>query len=615
MTEYGRGSGPEPWHPDDPLYGDQGWNGLQPQQGQVPYGGQYPQEPQHAQPQPHHPFPQSHEPQQQYPGPYPGQQYADQHQGRQQGQPSGQYAQPYPQQQYQDQYTDQYQDQYADPQSGYGSQQHQPQHQPPQHQQQHAPVPAAVQYGGGAGAGGWDGAVPNPFDQQPAAGYPGEAPDLYGTPDAYPPPQPPNRRGQVPEPATEWQDDEPSAADEPEHAFFSGGGGNDDDGDDSEGRGRGGSGGGNGRRGGRTKKKKGRNGVACLFVSLVLVGGVGGVGYYGYSFVKERFGAPEDFAGGGTGSVEIEIPKGASLGQMGRILKDAGVVKSIDAFTAAAQQHETKGLGIQPGLYALKKEMSGAAAVELMVNPANINALDVNPAERNVDVYKKIDKKLGKPEGTTRNIAKNQYKTFGLPTWAAPGPDTKDPLEGFLYPARYDLGKGATPEKLLKQMVTRAASHYNSLDLAPKAEALGLNSPLELVTVASLVAAEGKNHDDYRKMAEVVYNRLKVTNQVTSRRLEFDSTINYIRNESTVDISAKEARALKDPYNTYHVRGLPAGPIGNPGDDAVSGALSPDKGGWMFFISIDGKTTTYTRTLDEHDKLVAEFNKRRKSGG
>ncbi|WP_308072412.1 endolytic transglycosylase MltG [Streptomyces bambusae] len=557
------------------------YGGQQQYAGQQFDTGQYP-----AQYPGHHP---------QQPGGYPDQQYP------------GQYADQYPDQ-YPDQYGQQHQQlppqQYADP-HGYGN------------RPREAAVPAAPHYGGGTG--GWDGGVPDAYGQQPASGYPGEAPDLYGTSEAYPPPQPPNRRVPAPEPAPEWQDDDP-AADEPEHAFFAGGGdgsdGGDDDGDAPDDRGRGDS----GRRGGsgRTKgkpKKKGRNGVACLFVSLVLVGGIGGIGYYGYSFVQERFGAPEDYTGAGTGTVEVEIPKGASLAQMGGILKEAGVVKSTDAFTAAAQQHSTKGLGIQPGLYVLKKEMSAAAAVELMVNPSNINALDVNPAQRNVRVYENIDKKLKKPEGTTREIAKKQWKTLGLPAWATPAADAKDPLEGFLYPGRYDLGKDVTPEKLLKQMVSRASSHYNSLDLEPKARAMGLKSPLELLTVASLVAAEGKTAEDYKKMSEVVYNRLKRTNDQTNRKLQFDSTINYIKDESTVDITSAEAQALKDPYNTYVVEGLPPGPIGNPGDDAVRAAFSPDKGGWMFFITLDNETTKFTKTFAEHNKLVAEFNKKRQSGG
>ncbi|WP_206190961.1 endolytic transglycosylase MltG, partial [Streptomyces phaeochromogenes] len=66
-----------------------------------------------------------------------------------------------------------------------------------------------------------------------------------------------------------------------------------------------------------------------------------------------------------------------------------------------------------------------------------------------------------------------------------------------------------------------------------------------------------------------------------------------------------------DPYNTYFYKGLPPGPIGNPGQDALKASVSPDGGAWMFFISIDGKKTDFTKTLSEHEKLVEEFNARR----
>jgi UPF0755 protein len=125
------------------------------------------------------------------------------------------------------------------------------------------------------------------------------------------------------------------------------------------------------------------------------------------------------------------------------------------------------------------------------------------------------------------------------------------------------------------------------------------------------VQAEGITHDDFRKMASVVYNRLKPTNDVTNQKLEFDSTYNYLKGQSKIDISVAEIRNYDDPYNTYFYKGLPPGPIGNPGEDALKAAVNPDGGAWMFFISIDGKKTDFTKTLADHEKLVQKFNERR----
>ncbi|GAA3111756.1 hypothetical protein GCM10020254_67410 [Streptomyces goshikiensis] len=161
-------------------------------------------------------------------------------------------------------------------------------------------------------------------------------------------------------------------------------------------------------------------------------------------------------------------------------------------------------------------------------------------------------------------------------------------------------------------MVKNASDKYAELGVEGKAKELGLENPLQVVTVASLVNAEGKNHDDFRKMSEVVYNRLKKTNDVTNQKIEFDSTYNYAKGQSEINFNLKEAQAFNNPYNTHFIKGLPAGPIGNPGMDALTATLSPDHGGWMFFVSVDGNKTTFTKTYDEHLKLVAEFQARQK---
>lgn len=580
MTEYGRGPGSEPWHPEDPLYGDQGWGGQQSAHGQDQYGGQ-------QQPYPHDPYAQPQDP------------YAQQSQ-----QPQD----PYAQQQYQQQ-----QPGYGVPQDPYAQQPQQPQQPQPQQPQQ-------PQYdSGGWGTGQQPAAMP--YDVQPAAdpyagqgGY-GETQDYYGTPEAYPPPQPPGRREaaaqQAPAQTPDW---DPEVQPEETHPFFTGadddrdrvdkGDGKDDDYDDDPRESRRGSRGGNERRG--KGKKKSRSGCACLVVSLVLVGGLGGVSYFGYSYWKDKFGAAPDYAGSGSGSVEVEIPKGAFGYDIGNILKKQGVVKSVDAFVSA-QSENPKGKSIQAGVYLLHEKMSAAEAVKMMVDPNSQNLLVIPEGFRNTAVYDMVDKKLSLKKGTTKEIATAKRSELGLPDWAVNGKDIKDPLEGFLYPAAYPVTKETKPEAILKKMVARSNEEYKKLDLEGTAKKYKLDGPWQVLTVASLVQAEGLTHDDFRKMAEVVYNRLKTDNIVTNRKLEFDSAFNYLNNQSKIKISTKEIRTNPDPYNTYYHAGLPPGPISNPGDEALRATLSPTSNGWMFFISLDGKKTEFTKTAAEHEKLNDKF--------
>ncbi|MXM63785.1 endolytic transglycosylase MltG [Streptomyces sp. HUCO-GS316] len=547
MTEYGRGQGSEPWHPEDPLNGDGGWRGQQAHTGQQPaYDGQqqYPQQPQ--------------------------QQYGDWGGGQQAayGQAQQQYPNQYGQQQF---YAGQGQP-YDN--SGWATGTH-----------------TQVQY-------------TDPTDPygQPSPAYGGRQSDYYGTPDAYPPPQPPGRRRAEPEPEPDWD----PGPDQGEHAFFSG---RDDDADDDlddprEGRGD------RGNRKGRggQKPKKRRGGCACLVLTVILAGGVGGVGYFGYQFYQDRFGPAPDFAGDGNGEqVTVVIPKGAVGSVIGQKLKEAGVVESVGAFVSA-QASNPDGMSIQDGVYTLQKQMSAASAVELMLNPKSRSNLIIAEGSRNAAVYALIDKRLGVADGTTAKVAKNEYKSLGLPDWALGHANLKDPLEGFLYPSSYAATKGQKPEAVLKSMVARANDTYEKLGLEKKAKSLGLDGPWQLLTVASLVQAEGTSHDDFRKMAEVVYNRLKPGNPETYGALEFDSTYNYVKNQSKIDLSISELRKYDNPYNTYFHKGLPPGPIDNPGEDALRGALNPTDDGWYYFISMDGKTSKFTKTLKEHQKLVNEWN-------
>ncbi|MFF5536214.1 endolytic transglycosylase MltG [Streptomyces cinerochromogenes] len=549
MTEYGRGPGSEPWHPEDPLYGDGGWGGQQTQAGrQSAYDGR---------PQQHHPQ------------------------------------------------TQQYGDWNQEQQTGYDGQQH-PYHDGSGQQEFDQRFAGHTQqhfHQGGWDATGTHGHVPyaadpgDPYGQQPVA-YGGEQPDFYGTEDAYPPPEPPGRRRPEPEP-------EPEPAAEEEHAFFAGGGGEDDEEHQlqsrRERRGKGGK--------KPVKNKKRRTGCACMVVVLVFGGGLGGVGYFGYQFYQNRFGTAPDYAGDGISqTVTVEIPKGAGGWEIGRRLKEAGVVKSAEAFVHA--QTNTPGAdGIQAGAYLLKKEMSAASAVRLMLDPRSQNNVVVTPGERNSGVYAAIDKKLELSAGTTKKVADKQYKSLGLPAWAQNSSEVKDRLEGFLFPGTYPAAKGMKPEAVLKQMVTQAKQKYAAYGLTEKAKALGLENAFQLVTVASLVQAEGKTHDDFRKMAEVVYNRLKPTNTETNRLLQFDSTYNYLKGTSNIHISEREINSNTSPYNTYRHPGLPPGPIGNPGEDALKATLNPTHDGWIYFVATDGTNNTeFAKTYSEFLELKDKFN-------
>ncbi len=544
MTEYGRGPGSEPWHPEDPLYGDGGWGGQQAahEGQQSPYGGR-----------PQHP------PEQQQ------SQYDDWGTGQQAA--YGQAQQQYPQydggQGYQS-YAGQGQQQYQGGGWDTGT-------------QGHAQVPYPAD-------------SVNPYGGQ-GAGYGGERHDSYGTPDAYPPPEPPARRGTGPEPRqTAWD----PGPDQGEHAFFAGG--DDEEDDDSDGRK------GKGGKGGKSGKKR-RSGCACLVVVLVLGSGIGGVGYFGYQFYQNRYGVAPDYTGNGTSeTVTVTIPKGLGGYAIGQKLKAAGVVKSVDAFVTA-QANNPEGGTLQDGVYILNKQMSAKNALELMLHPKSHNNLVIAEGRRNAEIYKLIDERLNVEAGTTETVAEKEWSTLGLPAWAYDNKDIKDPLEGFIFPSSYPVAKGMKSKDVLKEMVAFSRQKYDELGLANRAAALNLDSPLQVLTVASLVQAEGRSKDDFEKVARVVYNRLKLNNTETYGLLDFDSTVNYLRGESKLATgSVDQLRQLDDPYNTYKIKGLPPGPINNPGEVAIEAALDPAEGNWYYFVSISADETLFAVTNEEHNR-------------
>ncbi|WP_051816737.1 endolytic transglycosylase MltG [Kitasatospora sp. NRRL B-11411] len=346
----------------------------------------------------------------------------------------------------------------------------------------------------------------------------------------------------------------------------------------------------------RKRKEKGkksgrRNSGACLVVALVLLGGLGGAGWWGYGFYQQHFGPPPDFKGDGTGSVNITVKDGAGGDAIGKTLVDAGVVKSIKAFHNEYEK-DTRGRGIQPGIYTMKHQMSAAAAFKELVDSNGGNALIIPEGLKAADIYTKIDAKLKLQAGTTANVAKEQAGSLGLPAYANNNP------EGFLWPTRYSVADGMKPEDLLKQMVANAVQKYGDLKLDEAAQKLGLKNAYEVVTEASILQAEGNNSEDFGKMARAMSNRL--TTNVTQHKLGVDTTLQYSLGRTK--LTEQEINDGSNKYNSYINPGLPPTPIGNPGEEALDAVLNPTPGDWVFWLAVSPQETKFAATGAEHAK-------------
>jgi len=247
------------------------------------------------------------------------------------------------------------------------------------------------------------------------------------------------------------------------------------------------------------------------------------------------------------------------------------VIKSEKAFANAAKQ-DARALGIQPGTYKLHKQMSGAAALQLILDPsARLLSRVTVPEGLSVAATLKLISEKSKLKLADLEAAAKDVKALELPSYAKGKP------EGFLFPDTYDLEPDTTAAGLLKSMVDEYKAKVDDAGLVQKAAAVNL-SPYEMVIVASLVEKETQQADERGKVARVIYNRLD-----QDFFLGIDAAVLYGLNRSSGGLS--EADLAKDtPYNNRIHKGLPPTPIASPGIASLQAAVAPAKGPWLYYV-------------------------------
>lgn len=316
-------------------------------------------------------------------------------------------------------------------------------------------------------------------------------------------------------------------------------------------------------------------GLALAFSILApLVGG----------FFEEK-----DYEGPGSGSASVVVHEGDTGRAIGQTLTKAGVVKTSEAFEKALT--ENPGDEIQPGTYTLAQQMKASDAVSALRSGEARDEKTVTLREglRAQEVYEALSKGTGVPVKDYQVAAKNA-KALGLPAAA------KGNVEGFLFPATYTFGPKAGAAEQLKELVAQGEARFSALGVEPA-------EMREVITIASIVEAEGRLPQDRPKVAAVIENRLDI-----GMALQMDSTVAYGVGKRTLTTTDAE-RADDNPYNTYLHPGLPAGPINNPGADAVKATVEPAKGDWKYFVTVNPETgeTRFASSLNEHNANVRAF--------
>jgi UPF0755 protein len=354
---------------------------------------------------------------------------------------------------------------------------------------------------------------------------------------------------------------------------------------------------GGGRSGGRPpgRRKSRMRRIAqwlALSVVLLLVLGAGAAYYY----VDHYYLHPPDYTGAGTGWVTVQIYPGDSAATVGQRLQQAGVVETARAFQNAAKA-SGQGSSLEPGYYRVHKHMSAALAFALLLKPSSREQtrITIPEGQRLSQIIAKLGQETGNLSGYQQAI--RDVPALALPSYAKGNP------EGYLFPATYDVQHNMQPIKVLKAMVTRFGVEAASVSL-PTAAAHAQLTEGEVIVVASLIQAEGRNPADFPKIAEVIYNRLN-----SGIKLQLDSTVMYALHTYGIRATSAQAR-VRSPYNTYLHTGLPPAPIDSPGDVAIRAALHPAHGNLMYFVTVDPKTglTKFTSSYAVAQQYQAELS-------
>lgn len=348
-----------------------------------------------------------------------------------------------------------------------------------------------------------------------------------------------------------------------------------------------------------TAKEMVHKSKGCLAVLLaVAVLAFGGIFVYQQGKdLLAGFGETPDFPGPGKAAVTITVPEGASVESIGRILVEEKVVASTKAWEEAVAS-EDRSTSIQSGRYQMKQEMPAIEALRLLINPGASRVRSQFTVPEGLRLSRQIDtlvKGTKIPKTEFDKVAKNP-KNLGLPKYAGKN------VEGVLFPNTYELVADATAESTMKQMVDQYKKVTGDIDIDARAKALGVK-PYDILIVASIIERE-VNKDEYRaKVARVLYNRLK-----DDMPLGLDSTVVYAENLKTNTTTPKD-RKSKSPYNTYKVKGLPPGPISAPGKASLEAAANPEKGDWLYFVTVNFDTgeTKFVKTYPEFLEIRDEF--------
>jgi UPF0755 protein len=291
----------------------------------------------------------------------------------------------------------------------------------------------------------------------------------------------------------------------------------------------------------------------------------------------------------------VSVPMGAGLGTTARALKKCGAVRSAWAFKWAARLTGHAG-DIKAGDYEVPKGLNVLQTIDLLVSGRSLMQRFLVPEGQNAALIAQELEKSGIGKADAFLAAVNDPAAPAR--LDVPGPT----LEGYLFPDTYYLPKGMNEAAIAALMVARFHQKVPDATLA-EGEAIRL-SPRQVMSMAALIEKEAKVEGERPLVSAVFRNRMRL-----KKRLESCASVRYALNKWTGRLYDKDL-ACASPYNTYHVFGLPPGPICSPGLPSIEAALHPAQTDALFFVVKGDGTQVFSKTYDEHLKAKARWKRK-----
>lgn len=313
--------------------------------------------------------------------------------------------------------------------------------------------------------------------------------------------------------------------------------------------------------------------VCWSILSLSLLLAIGILQYFLWDYKDET-----------TKVVNVTIAPGSNVRQIAKILKSGGLISSEYLFVLAVKL-SGKEKQLKPGNYTIPKNLGMFRIIDKLYRSIGFTGKITFYENTTIRDYAQQLKKIGVDSADFVEATKNQLllQEFGIHANSA---------EGYLFPDTYYLSSDMSAEDIVRMLLKRFRKVFTEQH-QKKANELGLTLH-EAVTLASIIGAEVKIKEEAYLVSSVFHNRLK-----KGIPLQADPTIQYILSDGPRRLLLKDLK-IDSPYNTYLYKGLPPGPIGNPGKLALDAVLNPAKTNYLYFVSQGDGSHAFNETIEGH---------------